>query len=76
MEKYQLEIIVWWENTCDDVFSIQDSNGFSMEILIEINGHFKNLDWSQHFGHRLIVKPIYVDEWSYEIISKIRLEEI
>ena len=73
----QLEIIVWWENTCDDVFNIQDSCGFSLEVLNKINEDFKLLDWSQYLGNHLIVRPVYLDdEWGYEIISKKCLGEI
>ena len=73
----QLEIIVWWENTCDDIFNIQDSCGFSLEVLNKINEDFNLLDWSQHKGYHLIVKPVYYsEEWAYEIISKKSLQEI
>lgn len=56
-----IEIFVYEENCCDELVTIQDSNGFSLETLIEINKDLQELDFTKYYGKTLMIKPYYND---------------
>lgn len=59
MEEQTIEVYVYEENCCDELLIITNSNGFSLETLIEINKDLQEHDFKDCYNKTLLIKPYW-----------------
>lgn len=85
METGTIKIAVWDKGQCDDEFMITDSNGFSLDTLLNIYDSFLGVNWEEYEGFEIVIEPIRTQEqrgeypppnleseayWDFKLITK------
>jgi len=62
MDKF-IKLVVWGENWCDDVCNIQNSYGYSLDVLNQIDKQFKESDYdlSEYYESEITLEMKYIE---------------